>query len=526
MTDNNVTAAQRELIRSIGHLLNTSNVRTYKQSKIIHDAIWGTCEFSPWEAGLLDLPIFQRLRGLKQTGFAYLTYPAAEHSRFQHILGVTHAAAAVFDSLCKRLSADGLSPRARPNLKALSDLSDQDTAARNRILLRLAGLVHDLGHSLLSHTSERIFALINPFPALISVFLEQYDKKPGAAEVVVYLLVTSPEWYETVATVWKRASGPGTAPTPDEWLRIGLWVMGIEPTRGRKFLCDIISGPLDADKLDYIARDAYFAGIPVARDVDRFMSTVCVDRQGDDWYRISLPLNKGVNAIEQLVMSKLVLFSYLYHHQKVRAAEVAFERALAREYLSAGRVAQLANVWDLFAIQDAHLYAISGGRPGVTRCSDVQFRVLPKRVAEFREQDVTLDDPKKKAHSVNAYRKLSRLTKPKSWDDYKALLEFEDDLARRSELPVESVIVDFPDDPSYGDLESLVLPGRSPDEQTTAKEHLSYSDWIQAYNKHRVYSRVFASSNDDVALDKLWRLLVSEFAARDLRLTERLRVRK
>jgi hypothetical protein len=96
--DNLIRAAQRELIRAAWDVDLADLVVANKQ-KIIHDPVWGTCEYEPWEVSLLELPVFQRLRGLRQTGFANLTYPAAEHSRFQHTLGVVEAASRLFRSV-------------------------------------------------------------------------------------------------------------------------------------------------------------------------------------------------------------------------------------------------------------------------------------------------------------------------------------------------------------------------------------------------------------------------------------------
>lgn len=523
------TKARQELLPTLGDWLRIARPRKYERGKIVHDAIWGTTWYEPWEMGLLDLPIFQRLRGIKQTGFAYLTYPASEHSRFQHILGVVHAATRVFDSLKRRAQGDGLSVGARQAVgdQGFPELSDVDIANRNQVLLRLAALVHDLGHSMLSHTSERLFALLDPFPELRDDFRATFDKKPGAAEIMVYLLVTSDEWYKLAADIWSRCNGPGDPPQPEEWQQIGRWVMGIEPETSKKFLCDIISGPIDADKLDYIARDAYFAGLPIAQDLDRFLSTVCVDFQEDKqsnkgWYRLTLPLHRGINALEQLVMSRLVLFSYLYHHQKVRAAEVFFERQLAREFLDSGKqnFARVDSVWDLFAIQDAHLYHLTSGRPHAWPPADIAYRVLPRRVAEFREQDVTRG-AEKKARANKSFRILSRRGRPKSWQAYQEQIDYEDGLAKKAGLPAGSVIMDFPNNPSYGDLEDLLLPGRDPDVQTTAADHLSYADWVEAYNKHRVFVRVFALG-DEEELQKVWIALKEDFAANGLSLGSRL----
>ena len=518
-----VRDAQQGLISSLGDWLQIRHPRKYRRGKIIHDAIWGTIHYQPWEIGLLDLPLFQRLRGVKQTGFAYLTYPAAEHSRFQHTLGVVEASSRVFQSLRRRANDDGLSARAR---LAVGDSGFEelrsDTADRNLILVRLAALMHDTGHSLLSHASERLFSLVEPFPTLRAYFKERFDKDPGAAEIMVYLLVTSDRWRELVDEVWHRCAGPGESPQADDWERVGRWIMGIEPEPSKKFLCDIVSGPIDADKLDYIARDAYFAGLPIAHDLDRFLTTVCVDRQTDessiDWYRLTLPLHRGINALEQLIMSRLVLFSYLYHHQKVRAAEVFFERQLAREFLESDKFARLESVWDLFNIQDAHLYHKSGGRPLAWKVADVAYRDLPRRVAEFREQDVT-KAAAQKAHAKRAFRTLSKRGRPKSWGGYQQQIDYEDTLAQKAGLPLGSVIVDFPSNPSYGDLESLLLPGRDPEIQTTAKDHLSYVDWVEAYNKHRVFVRVFGFGDDD-QLKRVWNALKDDFGTHGLLLDQ------
>ncbi len=161
-----VRDARRRLLRAIWHV-DLAKLATFKKRKIIHDPVWGTCKYEPWEATLLELPVFQRLRGLRQTGFANLTYPAAEHSRFQHTLGVVEAASQLFDSVA-RGSGDGLSLRGmRAPRKPRPFNGGAKQRHRWRALVRLAALVHDLGHSVFSHTSERIFGLIPPFPRLI-----------------------------------------------------------------------------------------------------------------------------------------------------------------------------------------------------------------------------------------------------------------------------------------------------------------------------------------------------------------------
>ena len=66
---------------------------SYREIKVIHDPVWGTIKFYPWELQILDSPLLQRLRSINQLGLAVLTYPSAHHSRFEHTLGVTYGCA-------------------------------------------------------------------------------------------------------------------------------------------------------------------------------------------------------------------------------------------------------------------------------------------------------------------------------------------------------------------------------------------------------------------------------------------------
>lgn len=481
--------ARRALIEAIGPF-EVGSLDVYRSRKVIHDPVWGTCVYHPWEMSLLGLKVFQRLRSLKQTGFAYFTYPAAEHSRFQHTLGVVEAASKIFRSIIERLDHDGLSPR---GIKArLKRRFPFIRARRFHVLVRVAALVHDLGHSLFSHTSERIYGLIPPFDRLAEELKDPTAKPPGAAEMMVYLLVTSRSWQEAVTLLWKGSTKSERPPSKKEWERIGRWVMGQEADPRLKFVADIISGPLDADKLDYVFRDGYVAGIPVGYDLERLVATICVDPQKSrvtkkQVLRLTIPI-KGINALEQLVMGRLVLNSYLYHHQKCRAAECAFERMLAREYLQRRSVLGLRSVWKLFDVQDEELAAFAKGRTWHAReARRLQLRRLRVRIAEFRYRDLQNQSEETSAK----FDWLLGLANPSSWNDYRQLLRLEDQIAREAGLAAGEVMVDVPKDPGYADLQELLLPGRRPEDQERPEKVLNYRDWIAAYKVHRQFVRVF-----------------------------------
>lgn len=300
--------------------------------------------------------------------------------------------------------------------------------------------------------------------------------------------------------------------------------MGQEPDPELKFFADIISGPIDADKLDYVFRDGYVAGIPVGYDLERLTSTVCVDPQYNEvtkltWWRLTLPV-KGINALEQLVMGRLVLNSYLYHHQKCRAAEAAFERTLAREYLRSRTVLGLRNVWDLFDLQDGDTLAFGKGATSAAKdVGDLLKRHLRVRIAEFRFRDLV--NPTER--SSIEFDRLLELGRPQDWDGYRRLIAFEDKISRKAGLPRGAVIVDIPKPPNYADLENLLLPGRTASEQESPTKILNYRDWIAAYVAHRSWVRVFVPRNRE-AEASVWKATRELFKSKSMQLPGSTRV--
>jgi uncharacterized protein len=130
-----------------------------KRSKVIHDNLWGTVRFTWRELALIDSPLMQRLRDIHQTGLAFHVYPSARHTRFEHSLGAVTIASRVFDALLHRQRNE-----IRDVAKALWGKAEEPENAILRLKqeLRLAALLHDTGHSLYSHTSELVYAKLEP----------------------------------------------------------------------------------------------------------------------------------------------------------------------------------------------------------------------------------------------------------------------------------------------------------------------------------------------------------------------------
>ena len=245
----------------------------------IRDPIHGAIEITPDERALVDSPQYQRLRNVKQLGFADLAFPGATHTRYAHGLGAMAVATRVFDALA-------------PKLELLS--ADRE---RFRQTLRLSVLFHDLGHAPLSHATERIM--------------------PKAAELRV------PEW-----TQEGRRRAPGRQANHEDYtlklvldsgLAAELQQRGVEPSHVASLLCgrpppggnpfrsggrdllpilrQIVSGELDADRMDYLQRDSFFTGVNYGKfDLDWLVQNLeSVEREG----RVHLALqHRGRNPAE------------------------------------------------------------------------------------------------------------------------------------------------------------------------------------------------------------------------------------
>jgi len=212
--------------------------------------------------------------------------------------------------------------------------------------LRLTGLLHDIGHGFMSHVSERSISnslrIGDESMTVLRREAAQFFsciKPPAVGEVLSGLLILLPEFREILSAA-KIPDWPESDPLAYEMARA---IVGGRDAK-RPFLTEILSGSMDADKLDYLPRDCYMAGLPMPVDVDRLLEKISVvdvptgafpveDRElfglGDDEFvRVLAVQSTGTRAFEEVVVSRALLFQKLYHHQKVRAMEGMVKNAI------------------------------------------------------------------------------------------------------------------------------------------------------------------------------------------------------
>ena len=232
---------------------------------LIHDFI----RVYDHELEIIDNPIFQRLRRIKQLSGAHLTYPAAQHTRFEHSLGVMHIAS-----------------QAGYVLKEKGILKWHEIK-----ILRLAGLLHDIGHGPFSHLFEEII-----------------QQKKISHEDFGKAIILKSEIGDTL--------------TKNGFDKKFITKVAFGESK-YQYLNEIISGTLSADMMDYLLRDGYFTGAEHAK-IDHKRLT-----QSLDVHKKKLALERSaLYSFESMMHSRYQMFKAVYFHKTVRAAEVMLIEAL------------------------------------------------------------------------------------------------------------------------------------------------------------------------------------------------------
>jgi HD superfamily phosphohydrolase len=252
--------------------------------EIIRDPLWNNIRVDDFAMRLVDTRVVQRLRYVRQLGLAYLVYPGATHSRFEHALGTYHLA--------------------RRTLALLSEREGGSFSAGDNAIVRAAALLHDVGHYPFSHALEEIGA-------------------PHHEELAQPLVTGG-----VVGALLAEALGVD-APT-----RVFDLIRG----RSAHPLQGLISGSLDLDKIEYLKRDAYMCGVPYGEiDVDRLTHSLTLVSDPDTGHRTVGVVEKGLAALESLLFAKYQMYRNVYWHHAVRSATAMYKR-LVGDALATGVV--------------------------------------------------------------------------------------------------------------------------------------------------------------------------------------------
>jgi len=326
-----------------------------KNSKIIRDPIHGNIGLCDIELELIDLPEMQRLRHVKQNGLCYLVYPAMNSTRFEHSLGVMHLAGVVADHL------------------GLDD--------KKKSMLRVAGLLHDIGHGPFSHTFDKILS----------------------SHGLSHEMVSSGMILKTRISDILRSSGLN----PKE---VSHLVLG----KGR--LSKVIASEIDVDKMDYLKRDSYYAGVAYGViDLERLIYSLKLVKK-----EIIIREN-NLETIESLLINRNLMYQTVYRHHTKRIAESMLLHAV-RKLISDGKIS-----------------------PGGLIClDDVQLTTMLRESAGYSREMVSLLD-QRRLFKAFMHEKMLSLTTDFRERLVSNELEVERQIASDYGIPEDYLFVDAPE---------------------------------------------------------------------------------
>lgn len=320
--------------------------------KFFRDPLYGFIGLTHKELELLGTPVVQRLRRIKQLGNTHLVYPGACHSRFEHTLGVLHIANRMAEKLC---------------------LSDSEIE-----IVRYAALLHDIGHGPLSHNFEAILEITN-------------NEKISHEDITLRIIREDSEINRILGDL------------KDDVL---LLFDEKNDTVNKK----IISGNIDADRLDYLRRDSYHTGVAYGIfDLERILHTIKKIVDGDR-SEIAI-LKKGQDAIESYRLARFLMHTQVYyHHVRAitdnmlnRAVEIAIrDKTLIKDYLKFDNENFLNNY---LSLDDSRLFIkiLSNKESNSFKLiNDLENRILLKRGYEI---DLRKLNPMKKRRIMQLKQK-------------------------------------------------------------------------------------------------------------------------
>ncbi|WP_196062340.1 MULTISPECIES: HD domain-containing protein [unclassified Serratia (in: enterobacteria)] len=366
----------------------------------ILDPIHGIIRLTALEMDFINHPLYQRLRNIKQNSFLYKVFPSAVHSRFEHSLGVLHLS----NEILKNLHLNAIRYGKKYNDgKVFSEINS--IPKHNIQELRLAALMHDIGHGPMSHQFDSFM------PSKIQL-IEFLDEKYHKA-LNVLTLPTEKVEHEQLSlifclVIYNDLKIQGKI---KEEIEVENIFKIIDKRYGEKnilakindtqidilpLMTSIISScPIDADRMDYLLRDGYFSGVKCGiYDYNRlFMSIVPVEENGKIYLAYK---ESGVDSIAEFIGARSSLFSQVYYHKTNRAFSSMLNKLCENMIVKSSGNLIISDVYDSDISWPDSASASDGGGDGINSltkfymdCSDDYF--LNEKVAEWIYETKTED---------------------------------------------------------------------------------------------------------------------------------------
>ena len=349
----------------------------------VRDAIHGFVRYNEWELGLINTPLFQRLRRVKQLSLSDFVYPGANHNRFEHSLGVMHVASRMLERICIRN---------RKELKQLFGFQTlkeyTDEVLRSLQLVRLAALLHDTGHGPLSHASEAVYPFDDTGRQLkhedysVACIMELETFIGGTVQPLWPEPITAPE---VISLLMKPSSSLGSVRKSRLWR-----------------LCKkIIDSQFDADKIDYLLRDSYHLGVRYGQfDLERVIDSLTLgqrrlspsEAEGEDQTTPEPHLcidEDDFHVAESVAIARYWMYEHVYFHRTRRIFDLLLLDALPRLFPQGFPTNKQPFLSDYLKLDDTTVWQrlFQSDLPICLR-EAAEKRLHPREVGKYRLEDL------------------------------------------------------------------------------------------------------------------------------------------
>jgi len=356
--------------------------RPLKNLRTIYDVLYGFIPITEWEEKIINSPFFQRLRWIKQLGFANYIFPGAEHNRFAHVIGVMH-------SMDQMLRSLGL---AVPDSE-LFDPRAKNPAAMFHKSLRIAALLHDIGTFPFSHAIEYAYMrhgndtrrsrggnknLPNTHEHLGSFIIKNTNYEGGLTQIL--------DHYEFDVQM------------------ISKIIKGDSP---HLIANQLMHSDLDADRMDYLMRDAHYTGIKYGQfDREYILANLVTYDAGQSQLAFGVREN-AIHAVEDFLIARFSWYSQVIKNQGSAKFDIISSH-IAQAFLEHDLLHQFQDLLTMIEERDERFFWWNDIY-FMTRCQEVrlQKKIKDPQVSELTEMLLYRHPPKTVHHPLFAHRILA-----------------------------------------------------------------------------------------------------------------------
>ncbi|MBC7691623.1 MAG: HD domain-containing protein [Methylotenera sp.] len=371
---------------NLPHLGTTPARKNVRNERVIYDVMYGFIPITEWEEKIINSPFFQRLRWIKQLGFANYIFPGAEHNRFAHVIGVMH-------SMDQMINALGLAV----SDAELFDKKAKSPAALLHKSLRIAALLHDIGTFPFSHAIEYAYMRHGNVTRTERTIAGSKKKAPKE-------LPNNHEHLGSFIIKNSRHKNGLTQILEEYDFDIQMISDIIKGTSPHLIANQLMHSDLDADRMDYLMRDSHYTGIKYGQfDRDFILANLTTFDAGGGQLGFGVQEN-AAHAVEDFLIARFSWYSQVVKNQGSAKFDIMSSH-VAKAFLEEDLIYQFHDLLSMIEKNDERFFWWNDVY-FINRCQEIRYKkqIKDPRIAELNEMLLYRHPPKTVKHPLFAHK--------------------------------------------------------------------------------------------------------------------------